>query len=345
MRFVPALCFALIALLSISPVCAQLGAVAGVHDPAIARVNGNYYVFSTGGGVQIRKSRDLITWERAGRVFEQLPEWAMKEVPGARGPWAPDVSFFNGRWHLYYSVSTYGSRRSCIGLATNVTLDPADANYRWVDHGMVLETRQTDDWNAIDANVVLDESGTPWLSLGSFWGGLKIVRLDASTGMPSKADGGLRPIARRPKPGAIEAPFIIRRGEFYYLFASFDYCCKRAESTYNIRVGRSRAVVGPYVDRDGKPMLEGGGTMVVQGAGTIRGPGHNAVLQEPDRDWLVHHFYDAADAGRPKLQVRPMTWDEAGWPVAGEPVAKPPPTTAAATTTTATSTTTTQPGR
>jgi arabinan endo-1,5-alpha-L-arabinosidase len=322
-----------------SPAAAQTGDVAGVHDPVIARAGDAYYVFSTGGGIPIRRSTDLITWQRVGRVFEQLPAWATADIPGARGAWAPDISFFAGQYHLYYAVSTFGSRRSCIGLATNATLDPADPHYRWVDRGKVIETQPSDDWNAIDPNVVVDRDGAAWMTLGSFWSGIKLRRLDAKTGMLSKDDAKLYSLARRPSPGAIEAPFLVRRGETYYLFVSYDRCCRGVESTYNIRVGRSTAgITGPYLDRDNKPMLEGGGTLVLESAGTIRGPGHQAILHDTDgagvgRDWLVHHFYDATDRGRAKLQIRPLTWDAAGWPVAGEPVAKPRATSAPTTTT------------
>src|SRR6185503_10432622 len=133
----------------------------------------------------IRCSKDLINWRLCGDVFAHLPEWAVKDVPGVRGLWAPDVSYFNGRYHLYYSVSTFGSNRSSIGLATNETLDPARDKYRWVDQGKVIGSNVSDDWNAIDPDVVLDEQDQPWLAFGSFWGGIKLRKLDPSTGQLS----------------------------------------------------------------------------------------------------------------------------------------------------------------
>ncbi|MBP7934662.1 MAG: arabinan endo-1,5-alpha-L-arabinosidase [Phycisphaerae bacterium] len=298
---------------------AQQGDIRRVHDPHIIAAEGIYYIFSTGARIPIRRSRDLVRWERIGTVFNETPGWARDEVPGLRGLWAPDISFFNGRYHLYYSASTWGRNRSCIGLAINETLDPASPEYKWVDHGKVIESLPgRDNWNAIDANLVLDERGKPWLAFGSFWSGIKLRRLDWSTGK-LHSDTHLYSLAARSSPGAVEAPCIVRRGAYYYLFVSFDYCGRGVESTYKIMVGRSKAVTGPYVDRDGKPMLDGGGTLVLDSRGHVRGPGHNSVLVNGDEHWLVHHYYDADMFGVPTLQIRPLTWDQAGWPVLGEP--------------------------
>jgi arabinan endo-1,5-alpha-L-arabinosidase len=249
-----------------------------------------------------------------GDVFAHLPEWAVKDVPGLRGLWAPDVSYFNGKFHLYYSVSTFSSNRSSIGLATNETLDPASDKYRWVDQGKVIGSNVTDDWNAIDPDVVFDEHNQPWLAFGSFWGGIKLRQLDASTGKLSSQDQTLYSLASRPTPGAIEAPNIIRKNDYYYLFVSFDFCCRGKDSTYNVRVGRARRLTGPYLDRTGKAMMDGGGTLVVAGTGRWAGTGHSAVLQEKDRDWLVYHAYDTEWHGVSTLRISALRWDSQGWP-------------------------------
>ncbi len=314
------------ALLIAVTACAQPVDITRVHDPSIIKAGGAYYVFSTGIGVPIRRSTDLVKWEPLGRVFDRTPDWALKTIPGAQlGMWAPDISYYNGLYHLYYAVSTFGSNRSCIGLATNKTLDPNSRDYRWLDQGMVIASnvKNRDDWNAIDPNLVLDEKGQPWLAFGSFWSGIKLVRLDRATGKRAADSNEVLSIASRGG-GPIEAPFIVRKGEYFYLFVSFDYCCRGKDSTYKIMVGRSKHVTGPYLARDGKAMMDGGATAVLASYGHVRGPGHCAVLQEKDGDWLAHHFYDADNNGKPALQVRPLVWTNDGWPLAGEPVAYGP---------------------
>ena len=305
MKFLLAVC------LLIAP---QQGDVRQVHDPSIIKAGDTYYLFSTRAGIAIRCSNDLVQWRLCGDVFAHLPEWAVKDVPGLRGLWAPDVSYFNRRYHLYYSASTFGSNRSSIGLATNETLDAGSEKYRWVDQGKVISSNTSDDWNAIDPDVVLDEHDQPWLAFGSFWGGIKLRKLDGATGKLSSQDQTLYSLASRPAPGAIEAPNIIRKNGYYYLFVSFDFCCRGKDSTYNIRVGRARRVTGPYVDRSGKAMMNGGGTVVVTGGGRWAGPGHSSILQEKDSDRLVYHAYDTDWRGVATLLVSPLRWDSEGWP-------------------------------
>jgi arabinan endo-1,5-alpha-L-arabinosidase len=292
------------------------GFIRTIHDPVMAKEGDAYYVFSTGSRIMIVCSKDMVTWEFCGRVFEEVPGWLLRAVPGVGDLWAPDISFFNGKWHLYYAGSTFGSNRSAIGLATNKTLDPDSPDYAWADEGMVIASQPGDDWNAIDPNVAFDENGQPWLAFGSFWSGLKMHRLDPATGKLAEEDPTLYPLASRRGTGtdAIEAAFIVRRGDYYYLFASFDQCCQGAASTYNVRVGRSQQITGPYVDRDGKPMLEGGGTLILSAYDRWRGPGHNGVYIADGVYWIVYHAYDAQTAGIPKLRIESLAWDEDGWP-------------------------------
>jgi len=303
------------------------GDVEGVHDPAIIRQKDTYYVFCTGGGrggagiIPIRTSKDLIHWTNAGMALPAIPEWGRKEIPGARGAWAPDISFYNGRYHLYYALSTFGSRNSAIGLATNVTLEAADPKYQWIDQGMVLRSYQDkDDWNAIDANLVVENENSVWLNWGSFWSGIKMRRIEPSTGRLSEKDTTMYSLCSRPREqpvgGSVEAPFIVKHDDYWYLFASFDRCCRGANSTYNVVVGRSKSITGPYLDKDGKPMAEGGGSLVIAATSPDwRGPGHEAVLQMPGQDYLVFHAYHGT-TGRSSLQISTMMWDN-GWPRVG----------------------------
>jgi arabinan endo-1,5-alpha-L-arabinosidase len=289
-------------------------AIRHVHDPAIIKEGEYYYIFSTGHGVPIRRSRDLAQWEFLGRVFEEdVPKWAAEEIEGAVFPWAPDIAHFNGKYHLYYAVSTFGRNRSLIGLATNKTLDPASPDYAWKDEGKAFESSSRDNYNAIDANVLTIGENRLVFLFGSFWSGIKLLEADLQTGKPLPG-AEVRGVASRPSPGAVEAPFLIERDGYYYLFVSFDTCCRGVDSTYNIRVGRSRTVEGPYRDRDGRSLLEGGGTLVAKTEGRMIGPGHCDVLRDGDRYLLVHHFYDGEARGIPTLQVRPLSWDADGWP-------------------------------
>jgi arabinan endo-1,5-alpha-L-arabinosidase len=300
------------------------GDLVPTHDPVIAREGDTYYVFGT--GLSSRTSTDLVHWTAGKALLDnQLPDWATTAVPGAKGMWAPDISFVNGRWRLYYAASTFGSNRSAIGLYTSPTLNPAASNYAWRDEGLVLMSTKTDDFNAIDPNFIIDRQGRHWLALGSFWTGLKLFALDPKTGKP--ADPAARPysIARRPAPvGApapVEAPFILDRGGYYWLFASYDYCCKGVNSTYYTVVGRAKNITGPYLGKDGSSMMQGGGTLFLRAdlpeKQRFRGPGHPGFLHDKDgADYVAYHAYDRDNDGVPTLRIARVKWAADGWPVA-----------------------------
>lgn len=293
------------------------GAIRDVHDPVLIKQDDSYYLFCTGVGIPVRRSLDLLTWRvaRGGTVFQRMPEEAAAYVPDATNIWAPDISYYNDRYHLYYSVSTFGSSRSAIGLVTNKTLHFDDADFEWVDHGIVVKSDHGDNYNAIDANLILDVDGMPWLTFGSHWSGIKMIRLDYETGKQSSEDTTLYSIASRAvHPRAVEAPFIIYRNGYYYLFVSFDQCCQGIASTYNVRVGRSESISGPYVDREGVDMMEDGGTQITYATNRYRGPGHNGIFSEGDQDYIVYHAYDAVHGGTPTLRINPLAWDADHWP-------------------------------
>jgi arabinan endo-1,5-alpha-L-arabinosidase len=307
------------------------GDYAGTHDPSIGREGNKYYVFATGiapGGGQfaIRCSDNLTDWKLCGHVFDEIPAWIHGASPGTKELWAPDISYFNGKYHLYYAYSLFGVNTSGIALATSETLDPKSPKYHWKDEGLVLNSTAADDFNAIDPSIVLDTNGQPWLSLGSFWSGIKMRKIDPATGKLSDTDTGTYALAsRKPpeqpepaKPGlppdwqAIEAPFVVHHDGYYYLFVSFDLCCRGLKSSYRTMVGRSRQVTGPYVDREGIAMLQGGGTSLLVGNQRWLGPGGESVLQRPEGDLIVFHAYDAA-TGKPALQISTLAWKD-GWP-------------------------------
>ena len=296
----------------------QKGDVANAPDPCMTRQGKYYYIFSTGAGIPIRRSEDLVHWKLVGRVFDTSPAWTAQAVPGHQGYWAPDISFYSGTYHLYYSLSRLGKRDSAIGLATNKTLDPADPQYRWVDEGLVIRSYEDYDWNAIDPALVLDRKGQPWMAWGSYWSGIKLRQIDPATGKPSTRNTRQYDIASRVKlkPPAIEGAIIAWKNGYFYLFVSFD-----GGPNYKVMVGRSREVSGPYVDRQGKSLMDGGGTLLVSRHGGINGPGHNGLLLDGFHDWFVVHYTDAQTQGSRSrdLQLRPLMWASDGWPLVGEP--------------------------
>lgn len=287
-----------------------------VHDPAIIQAHDRYYLYSTGGGIQWRSSPDMTQWAYRGDVLGDVPQWAENAIQGVQDLWAPGIAYFNDRYHLYYSASTFGSGRSAIGVATNPVLSPDSAGYEWTDQGMVIESFESDAYNAIDPNIITDEQGRVWMAFGS-WNetGIRMRRIDSETGKPSSEDETLYALADRPNASenAIEAPYIIRHGEYYYLFVSYDHCCDGVNSTYNIRVGRAESVTGPYVDQEGTPMTEGGGTLIIDEYPNWKGPGHNSVLQDDGETYLVYHAYSVQSNGDPFLRLSPLEWTD-GWP-------------------------------
>jgi arabinan endo-1,5-alpha-L-arabinosidase len=317
-------------ILSAGPVQADYEELTGnyrVHDPVMARQGDTYYVFCTGRRIPILKSTDMHSWQSAGRALNSIPAWAFTAVPAFTGSsvWAPDISFFNGKYHLYYSVSTFGSNISAIGLATNTTLDSSDRAYQWIDSGgSVITTSARSSYNAIDPALFIDSQGEItryWLALGSFWRGIKLTEIDPSTGYPLQNPPVLYSIATRvAPPNAIEAPFIVFRNGYYYLFVSFDFCCRGVNSTYNVRFGRADSVTGPYIDRDGISMMNAGGTQLTWPDERWKGPGHNAVFLDTDGSyWLLHHAYDAQNNGRSYLRIHELFWTLDGWPSLTEP--------------------------
>jgi arabinan endo-1,5-alpha-L-arabinosidase len=293
------------------------GSIREARDPSVIYRDGTFYLFSTGHGIPIRCSEDLVQWRGCGLVFFGLPGWAREHVLGATAIWAPDIAYFNDRYHLYYSISTFGSNVSAIGLATNTTLDRSDPEHRWIDHGIVIKSTGVEHWNAIDPNVILTPDGAVWMVFGSFWSGVKMFELDPGTGMALEPAPTLISVASRAAhPRAVEAPFIVHHADHYYLFVSFDQCCQGERSTYNIRVGRSEHVTGPYVDRDGVDLMEGGGTLLVGPTTRFPGSGHNAVLLHEGTHYLVYHGYDAHYGGSATLRIETLSWDAEGWPQA-----------------------------
>jgi len=307
-----------------SPLAAQLPLTGdyGIHDPSTLIKEGNrYYTFGTGDGIRILSSPDLRAWT-SGRVFTTPPDWTTLAVPSFTGHfWAPDVAYFNGRYHIYYSISEWGTIDSAIGLVTT----PSLANPVWTDHGKVVQsdasweaTADTDytQYNCIDASVLVDTDGRVWLIFGSYSDGIVVVEINPLTG--KRLNNTTTRIANNGPSfftNTTEGAYVYKRGGYYYLFINYGGCCSGTSSTYNIRVGRSTNVTGPYLDKNGVNLLNAGGTLLLDSTGRHLGPGHAGVFQENGRFWFSHHYYDGVQNGAPLLGIRELVWGPDGWPV------------------------------
>lgn len=313
-----------------------------VHDPVMAFERGTYYLLSTGMGLQWATSADRHSWVVQSTPFiETIPEWTHDSVPGFTAHvWAPDIIRYRDRWLMAYSCSTFGKNTSAIGLMSADRL-----NGQWRDEGcLVCSKEKRDNWNAIDPAFVIDDDDQLWMTWGSFWDGIQIARVEMRNEEQGTAPEDnniphLSPLishpstlARRYRPGdpnaaenptskfagrnAIEAPFILKHGGWYYLFVSWDYCCRGAKSNYRVAVGRSKTVDGPYTDRDGKSMLEGGGTIFLEGdKHEFEAAGHCAAYDLPSGESVfICHGYSTRLNGASILIQKTIKWTSDGWP-------------------------------
>ncbi|WP_328466540.1 arabinan endo-1,5-alpha-L-arabinosidase [Actinoplanes sp. NBC_00393] len=288
------------------------GAVTGstfAHDPTmVKRPTGGYLLAYTAPGIGLKTSSDRTRFTDAGKAFPNGTPWADPYTNGDTNLWAPDISYHGGKYLMYYSASTFGSSKSAIFLAGSTT----GAAGTWTNYGKVIESTTSSGFNAIDPNLTVTPAGEWYLSFGSFWSGIKMVKLNPSTG--KRADSTIHHLAERfVNSKSVEAPHIYYRGGYYYLFVAFDFCCKGASSTYRTMVGRSKSITGPYVDRAGTAMTAGGGTEILASHDAVHGPGHPAVFGDTDADVLVYHYYTAA--GDARLGINLLRWDSSAWPV------------------------------
>jgi len=301
------------------------------HDPTMVQEGGWYYVAITGDSgpddtyLPMKRSRDLVHWQELGPVFTELQPWVFDALGvtaenAPRDAWAPDLSWTGSEWRLYYSVSQFGTNNSVIGMMTSPTL----AHPVWQDQGLVVRTQPgVDTANAIDPNIVNDADGQTWLSYGSFFSGIQLVRIDAATGKVLAGEEPVHIAQRAFPPNAEENSTIVLHDGYYYLFLSFDYCCRGVESDYRTVVGRSPSITGPYLDADGQALLNGkGGTEVMRGYNEFAGAGGADVLLGSGgrTGYVVNHYYDATDNGVPRLNVRRISWTADGWPQVSDPI-------------------------
>lgn len=294
-----------------------------IHDPSVIEAGGRFAAFGTGrqgpthGAIQVKTSPDGAAWTGAGVIGNGPPAWAETAL-GFKplNVWAPSISRRGGTVFLYYCLSSFGHNTSAIGLMTNAAFDPLKPSEGWRDQGLVLMSKEGDDFNAIDPFRIDLEDGRAFLAYGSYWSGIKLRELNPDTGKLIAADAPRIALASR-NGGAIEAASIIEHDGKFFLFVSFDQCCKGVASTYNIRVGRADRIEGPYRDRDGKAMLDGGGSLVLATTGRFIGPGGQEAVKTSKGDMLAYHYYDGDAGGVAKLQFSPIVWSADGWPGLG----------------------------
>ncbi|KAK0487273.1 secreted arabinase [Armillaria novae-zelandiae] len=269
-----------------------------VHDPTMCKDNsGKYFVFSTGVGLEIRTSPDRVAFTFMGLVWPNGASWTDPFTLTSNGHCTLGSGLLLREWHfsckllrlsvLYYAASSFGSQNSAIFYTTSSTGLPGS----FTNHGLVTTTSSSNNYNAIDPNLLVD--GSKWyLSLGSFWTGIKVESVSPSTGLSTSS---VTSIAQRTaNGGAIEASVIYKHGSFYYLFTSWDLCCRGTSSTYNIRVGRSTSPTSGFVDQAGVALTSGGGTLVLGTHGSIVGPGGQDLMDDVDGPILVYHYYTSS---------------------------------------------------
>jgi hypothetical protein len=302
-----------------------------VHDPTLYRDGDTYVVAATGDSIRTASSLGG-PWTEVGDVPKA--DWTFAISPGAL--WAPQVVRVGETFFYYYSQSSFGSQTSAIGLKNTQT--PAVPS-SYVDHGEPIiasggagDPGDPFEHNAIDPYVQQDVDGNWWITWGSHWDGIMIQRLAADMVTPT---GEMTQIASRGSerfpiqpgfpvpPNRVEGPAIFQRGGYYYLLTGWDWCCRGDDSTYKISIGRSESIDGPYVDKNGVPLTEGGGSTILDSrvagpgvtpGGLWRGPGGPDVFVEDGTYYLVYHAYLPDST----LGIRPMDWHD-GWPHFQEP--------------------------
>ena len=273
-------------------------------DPAVIRSqDGWFYVYSTARLTSIMKSRNLVDWVSVGNAF--TPE-TRPDFEKDAGLWAPDIEYINGKYVLYYTLSRQmGWLTNGIGVAVS---DSPEGPFK--DLGELLRADKIGVVNSIDQCYV-EDSGKKYL----FWGSLNgIFAIELSDDGLSLKEGAEKIMVA----GDIyEGTMIHKRGRYYYFFASIGTCCEGVTSTYQLVVGRSESLLGPYFDKSGNNMLDNGFSIVINHNERFTGTGHcsNIVQDDDGNDWLLYHAFDNTDAnGGRKLMLDQIRWDRAGWP-------------------------------
>ena len=274
------------------------------HDPTLYLEDGTWYQYFTADWIGSKTSNDGRNWRDTGRILPGEFSWWRNYVPDwePANVWAPEIDRYGDRVWMWYSVSTFGSRVSAIGLLSATSAAAGD----WRDEGLAISSNNSNNFNAIDADLAVDEYGDPWMTFGSWNSGIKLTRLDP---LSMKPVGQLYSIAS--KDGGIEAPDVVYRQGYYYLFVSLGRCCAGVDSTYHIVYGRSEKITGPYLDKNGNDMLNGGGSLLDGGNDVWIGPGGQDII---NTNLIIRHAYPASQNQFAAVLISSLNWDSEGWP-------------------------------
>lgn len=297
------------------------------HDPSMIRFEDGYALMSTNNQLSLWTSEDAYSWKAHGKTMNGNPSWLRQYAPGLEDVWAPDIFYANGEYRVYYCGSEFGKRNSAIGYTASKSIMPGTAGYGWMDKGHVIHTKEgVDKYNAIDADLVRTVEGNLYMAFGSFGLGIQLVKIDEATGFQANDDKTIYNIARRTSKasgGAEEGPSLIEHNGQYFLFTAWDKCCQQGanieQTTYKTAYGRADKVTGPYKDRAGYDMANGGGTILLERYGRYVGPGGGEAFQDLNRVRFVHHYYDNAGDKYNHIHIRDVVFTDDNWAEMGQP--------------------------
>ncbi len=291
------------------------------HDPDIIRYEDGYALATTDNHMLMQFSEDALNWKNGDPAMPEFSKWLYTYAPNMIDIWAPDIHYIGGEYRMYYCGSEMGIRSSGMGFMSSKEIDPTKPGYGWTDQGEVIHTVKSDSYNAIDAAVLKDNDGKVWMAFGSWGTGIHILELDEKSGKV-KNGAKMQNIANRGGAGVEGASLIEHNGK-YFLFTAWDNCCKKGadleNNSYKTTVGRSNRIDGGYVDRSGKALLDGGGTILLSRYGRYYGPAGGEAFEDVNRQRFVNHYYDKNDGGNSYIQVRDIVWTEDNWPELGQP--------------------------
>ena len=274
-------------------------------DPTIIKAtDGHFYLYATEDirNMPILKSTNLTDWTHIGMAFTNSSRPTFEPDGGL---WAPDINYINDKYVLYYSMSVWGGEWTC-GVGVAVADKPEGP---FADKGKLFRSNEIDVQNSIDP-FYIEDSGKKYLFWGSFRG-IYSIELNVD-GLSVKPDAEKKRIAGT----AFEGTYIHKKGNDYYLFASIGSCCEGVNSTYQLVVGRSKSLFGPYLDKSGKDMMDNGYTVVIGSNGRFVGNGHcsEIVQDKSGQDWLLYHGVDKKHPEGRVLLLDQIKWDAQGWP-------------------------------